>query len=218
MVRTLVVTRTGVIVRLSGMKLIAHPIALALIATSVLATISGCASSNGDARPGEVTPRSAQRRPPLKGPQSAIPITVVKVVPSPTPPLAKGKKRVVRSKIVNVPADTNVPFTFSIASEFWPTGVESVSAVIKCYQVASVYPTSTGYAITTVGSALPVFGGTATSKTVTITPDTPQTQQLTFSSSSCQNKQLIVGISGTGEDGNEDEFDFGGGDIFVVSE
>jgi hypothetical protein len=139
----------------------------------------------------------------------------VKVVPTPTP-LAKGKKAVRRKS--ELPANTTVPFTFGIASEFWPTGVESVTATIKCFQVASVYTVSTGYQITTAGSALPVFGDSSTSKQITITPNGPQTVYLTFTSGSCMDKQLMVGITGEGEDGDEETYDFGGAEIFVVSQ
>lgn len=193
------------------MKFTGHFGVLGLCAALIIASISGCASSEREPKPGDPRPQATLLGIRPKGPGNTLPITVVRVVPTPTAtPSAKGKKAPLRPKSAGAPVETAIPVDFGVASNFWPSVSQEVYGLIKCYEVDTVSSTS----VTTKGSALQVFGDSSTQKSITITRNNPTRVYLTFPSS-CMGKQFLVGV--TGSDDTE-EYNFAGGEIFVVSE
>ncbi|MHA3770681.1 hypothetical protein ACXR0O_03985 [Verrucomicrobiota bacterium sgz303538] len=167
--------------------------------------------SGGD-RPLEVQPPARGRGRP-KTIVNASPIVISKAATTPTPtPSAKAKSKV-GSKAKGVPTGTSVPFYFGIESAFWPTGVDSVYSTIKCFEVTSI---SGSPAITLSSTALAVFGTTATSKSITLTPGATVQVNMTFPTS-LAGKTLAVIITGEGEDPNANVYNFSGVNIFVVN-
>lgn len=200
--------------------------ALVLCGALAAGALSGCSATeksgsttvvrSSDGRPAEVQVKPRTRS---KVTDQAGAITVAKAVPTPTPS-AKGKKSLAKtpqSRMKDVPVGTSVPFYFSIQDDFWPLGVESVTATIRCVQVTDISWTGSKYNVSTMAPALAVFGDTSTSKNIVLTPGGTTQVNLTFPSSTA-GMQVLVGLTGSGENETTEEvFYFNGSDILIVN-
>lgn len=166
-----------------------------------------------DGRPVEIQPKPRLRGRP-KQIEGEAPIVIAKAA-SPTP-LAKGKKTA-RTRAKNaVPTGTNVPFDFLIESNSCPAGVQSVSTLIKCFEVTSL-SNGTTPSIGVGSTAYSVFPGGQSSATPTLTPGTTTTLNLNFPSDTTAGKTLALIMTGSGYDANEDIVYFSGVQILVVN-
>lgn len=193
---------------------------VALFSALVFGGLSGCTATEdarsttvvhtSGERPAEVQPKPS-RRTRLKT-TTPNPITVSKVVPTPS---AAPKTKRVKPTVMkgNVVVGTTVPFSFGIDAAFWPEGVEEVNATAKCFQITSLSNGSTP-SVSLNSTALAVFSGT-TSKPMTLTPEGPTQINLNFPTSTA-GMQVIVIVTGTGEDQYGDPFSFSGAEILVV--
>lgn len=160
-------------------------------------------------RPADAQP-AASRRAGVRSAASAIPINVVKFVPT-TPPGARAKK--IRTR--EVPINTSIPFLFSIDDAKWPGEIDSVTITVKCYQVASVWTTTGGYTIKTIGSPINVFPSNPL--VITLTKGGVPIEAVATFPSSAAGKQIIVGAVGSKVGPSTATHDFGGGNIFVLN-
>jgi hypothetical protein len=187
------------------MKRFLVPTAFGVAALVFVGSFTACVSTPDQNRP------ATQIRPRSKAVENHIPVVIAKAVPSPT---ASAKSKASRTARKSMPSGSVVPITIGVDASFWPPGTQEILGTIKCYQVTSV--TGYGpYSISQATSPIAVFPNGASSYGFSLTPGAPSvTVNVTFSSSSCQNKQLVIGARGEGDDGST----FGGAQIFVVGQ
>lgn len=184
--------------------------------------LSGCVAPEGsrsttvvqasDGKPLEVQPKPRPRTRSKQG-ANAEAITIAKVVPTPSP--SAKTKGALKTRSKGAPTGTNIPYYFTIDPGFWPSGVTSVNATAKCYQITSL-SNGTTPAVTLASTTLSVFPGSSSSKTMTLTPGATNQVNLNFPASTA-GMTVIVIVNGTGYDDNGDLFNFSGGDILVVN-
>jgi hypothetical protein len=198
------------------MKWIFGSCVIGLCGALVSGGLSGCVAPEGSRsttvrssgeRPAEVQPKPRSRTRMKQG-QVANAITVTKIVPTASPSAqAKGLK----TRRKGAPTQTNIPYYFTVDSGFWPTGAESVEAIVKCYEVTTL---STTPAVSVSSTALAVFPNGVTSKSITLTQSATTQVNLNFPTSTAGMTVMVI-INGAAD--NEAETPLSGGDILVVN-